>query len=183
LPAPSASPAFVSADEPFGPEQLRGLGADGVWRGLDFLPDRVPGVPSDGTDLLALNADASDLWIAGGGAASGPHAPSGGSVARLPLAAHQQGDFYQLLQLDPSQFGTSDRFVDIAAVPGSSDAWVADQPFADRASSTAKAKVALLHPDGNAQLFSLPSAGAGRGSAARIACPAANDCWMVTSAG
>ena len=26
----------------------------------------------------------------------------------------------------------------------------------------------------------LPAAGAGRGSAARIACPAANDCWLVT---
>ena len=108
--------------------------------------------------------------------ATGPfparHSPStntGSSIEEVPL--------------DTSQFADTERFVDIAAVPGSTDAWAADQPFADRASAKAKAKVALLHADGTSQVFSLPSAGAGRGSAARIACPAANDCWMVTSAG
>jgi hypothetical protein len=176
-------PTFVTADEPFGPELLRGLGSDGIWRGLNFLPRQVDGVPGDGSELLAIGGDTTDLWFAGGGAASGPDAPAGGSVPRVPLAAHQQGDFYQELDLDPSQFGPTDRFVDIAPVPGTTDAWVADQPFADRASTTAKAKVALLHADGTAQVFTLPAAGAGRGSAAKIACPAANDCWMVTSAG
>jgi hypothetical protein len=176
-------PTFVSAGEPFGPELLRGLGPDGVWRGLNWLPDARDGVPDDGSEVLAMNASATDLWFAGGGAASGPDAPSDGSFPRPPFAVHQQGIFYQEVPLDTSQFSDTERFVDIAAVPGSTDAWAADQPFADRASAKAKAKVALLHANGTSQVFSLPSAGAGRGSAARIACPAANDCWMVTSAG
>ena len=176
-------PTLVSASEPYGPELLRGLGSDGVWRGLNWLPLAQDGVPADGSELLALSATATDLWFAGGGAASGPDAPSDGSVTRPPFAVHQHANFYEQVPLDTSQFATSDRFVDIAAVPGSTDAWVADQPFADRASATAKAKVALLHADGTSALFTLPSAGAGRGSAARVACPAPNDCWMVTSAG
>jgi hypothetical protein len=176
-------PTFVSAQEPYGPDLLRGVGPDGVWRGLNFLAHQLDGVPGDATELLAANADATDLWFAGGGAASGPDAPPGGSYRRPPIAVHQRGGFYQELALDPSQFGATDRFVDVAAVPGSSGAWVADQTFAARDSTTAKAKVALLQASGAAQVFTLPSAGAGRGSAARIACPAANDCWMVTSAG
>ncbi len=165
-----SDPTFVSADEPYGPELLRGLGADGQWRGVNYLPRALDGVPADGTDLLALSANATDFWVAGGGAASGPDAPPGGSVARPPVAVRASGAFYQELPLDSSQFGLGDRFVSVAAVPGSSDAWVADQPFADRASTTAKAKVALLHANGTAHLDTLPAAGAGRGSAAKIAC-------------
>ena len=37
--------------------------------------------------------------------------------------------------------------------------------------------------DGTTTTTRLPAAGAGRGSAARIACPAPNECWMVTWAG
>jgi hypothetical protein len=176
-------PTFITAPEPYGPELLRGLGLDGVWRGLNFLPHPIVGVPDDGTELLSANADATDLWFAGGGAASGPDAPPDGSFPRPPIAVHLHDGFYQELGLDPTLFGPNDRFVDIAAIPGTSSAWAADQPFADRASTTAKAKVALLQANGSAQVFTLPSAGAGRGSAARLACPAVNDCWMVTSAG
>src|SRR5262249_21692854 len=73
---------------------------------------------------------------------------------------------------------------DVAAVPGTSTAWVTVVPFAQRGSTTARAHVALLSADGRVlEQDSLPSSGAGRGSAARIACVAANDCWMVTTAG
>ena len=82
-------PTFVTASEPFGPELLRGLGPDGVWRGLNWLPDARDGVPGDGSEVLAINASATDLWFAGGGAASGPDAPSDGSFPRPPFAVHQ----------------------------------------------------------------------------------------------
>ena len=40
-----------------------------------FLPKPLPGVPADGTELLALDSDGTDLWAVGGGAASGPAPP------------------------------------------------------------------------------------------------------------
>ena len=56
-------------------------------------------------------------------------------------------------------------------------------PFADRRSANSKATVARLSPGGTTLPTRLPAAGAGRGSAARIACPAPEECWMVTWAG
>jgi hypothetical protein len=56
-------------------------------------------------------------------------------------------------------------------------------PFAERQSVNAKATVARIGPDGTTTTTRLPASGAGRGSAARIACPAPDDCWMVTWGG
>ncbi|HXR30968.1 MAG TPA: hypothetical protein VN752_07490, partial [Solirubrobacterales bacterium] len=46
-----------------------------------------------------------------------------------------------------------------------------------------KATVARIAANGTTIVTRLPAAGAGRGSAARIECPAVNECWMVTWAG
>jgi hypothetical protein len=148
-----------------------------------FLPAPLPGVPADGTELLALDSDGADLWAVGGGAASGPSAPGGGAVARPPLAARLVVGGFQELTLSGADFGPSDRFGDVAALPGSEDAFVTVVPFSERRSTNSKATVARITPSGATVTTRLPAAGAGRGSAARIACPAPEECWMVTWAG
>ena len=64
------------------------------------------------------------------------------------VAVSYTGRFFQQAPIDASLFGAEDRFVDVAPVPGTHAAWVADQPYAQRGSSTAKAKVALIGADG-----------------------------------
>jgi hypothetical protein len=140
-----------------------------------------PWTAPTGSELLALGRSASDVWVVGGGAASGPGAPDGGVVARPPVAARLVGDAFQTVPLAAGAFGTTDRFVSVAPVDGG--AWVAVQHFADRRSTNAKATVAFVTPDGHATTTTLPVNGAGRGSAARIAFTAPNDGWLVTSAG
>jgi hypothetical protein len=148
-----------------------------------FQPAPMPGVPADGTELLALDSDGSDLWAVGGGAASGPSAPIGGAVERPPLAARLVGGAFQELTLNGATFDPSDRFGDVAALPESDDAFVTVVPFVERRSTNSKATVAQISSDGTTTTTRLPAAGAGRGSAARIACPAPEECWMVTWAG
>ncbi len=148
-----------------------------------FGPAPLPGVPGDGTELLALDGDGGNLWAVGGGGASGPSAPIGSSVARPPLAARLVGGAFQELSLSGAAFGPNDRFTDVAALPGSGAAMATVVPFADRGSTNSKAMVARIEADGATATTRLPSSGAGRGSAARIACPAANECWLVTWGG
>lgn len=143
----------------------------------------LPAGPANGSELLALDSDGADLWAVGGGAASGPAAPEGGAVARPPLAARLVGGVFQEVAPTGASFGLTDRFGDVAALPGSADAMATVAPFAERRSTNSKAIVARLAPDGTTTTTRLPAAGAGRGSAARIACPAPEECWMVTWAG
>jgi hypothetical protein len=155
----------------------------GVFSNDPFQPSDLPGVPGDGTELLALDGDGTQVWGAGGGAASGPAAPAGGSVARPPIVVRLVNGAWQEVPIPAAAFGANDRIVDLAVVPGTDTAWAVVQPFAERRSSTAKAKVALIHADGTVEVTRLPTSGAGRGSAARIDCAAANDCWLATYAG
>lgn len=148
-----------------------------------FVPQTLPGLSVDGSELLALDSDGTDLWAVGGGAASGPAAPAEKAVERPPLAARLAGGVFQELALTGPVFGPEDRLGDIAAMPGSDSAMAAVVPFRERQSANAKATVALIGPDGTTTTTRLPASGAGRGSAARIACPAPNDCWMVTWGG
>lgn len=143
----------------------------------------LPAGPPNASELLALDSDGTDLWAVGGGAASGPSAPEGGAFARLPLAARLAGDAFEEVVPTGASFGPADRFGDVAALPGGDDAMATVVPFAERRSTNSKAIVARLTPDGTTTTTRLPAAGAGRGSAARIACPAPEECWMVTWAG
>ncbi len=157
--------------------------------GTTFASDPfVPVVaPEGGTELLALDGEGANLWAVGGGAASGPSAPSGGAVARPPLVVRFAGSSFEELSLSGASFGAADRLGDVAAIPGTSEALATLVPFADRHSKNSKATVARISATGagaaSVLTVRLPAAGAGRGSAARIACPATNDCWMVTWAG
>ncbi len=148
-----------------------------------FVPAPLAKVPPDGSELLALDSGEGALWAVGGGAASGPGAPQGGAVARGPLAARLAGGSFKELTLSGASFGADDRLGDVAAIPGTTEALATVVPFADRRSANSKATVARIKADGTTTTTRLPAAGAGRGSAARIECPAANECWMVTWAG
>lgn len=153
--------------------------------GTTFTNDPfVPTVGANGeSELLAMDSDGTNLWAVGGGAASGPAAPEASAVARAPLAARLVGSTFQELTLSGPEFGELDRLGDVAAIPGTDEAMATVVPFADRRSVNAKATVARIAADGTTTTTRLPAAGAGRGSAARIACPAQNECWMVTWAG
>jgi hypothetical protein len=157
--------------------------ADGIFANDPFLPEPLAEVPSDGSELLALDSDGADLWAVGGGAASGPSAPAGGAAERPPLAARLVGGEFQELSLSGAAFGAADRFGDVAAIPGTGEALATVVPFSERRSINSKATVARIEPDGTTTTTRLPLAGAGRGSAARVDCPAADDCWLVSWAG
>lgn len=165
--------------------------AGGRFANDPFVAMERTGVPDDGTELLGLDSDGTQLWAVGGGAASGPSAPepppSGErrAVARPPLAARWTGSAFDEVELlDPmGELEDDERFTDVAAIPGTSSAYATLVPFADRRSINAKAEVAMIDPSGAVTTQRLPVAGSGRGSAAKIACTAPNDCWMVTYAG
>jgi hypothetical protein len=156
--------------------------AGGAFANDPFLPF-PDGAPANGTELLALDSEKEELWAVGGGAASGPSAPLGGAVARPPLAVRLVGGEFEQLVLKGAKFGMTDRFGDVAAIPGTTEALTTVVPFSDRRSANSKATVARIKADGTVLTTRLPAAGAGRGSAARVECPAANECWMVTWAG
>lgn len=165
------------------PRLIHRIGSGPTFVNDPFLPAPPPGGQGDGAEMLALDSDGDDLWAVGGGAASGPSAPEGGAVERPPLAARLVAGNFEELTLSGAAFGPTDRFGDVAAIPGSADAFATVVPFAERRSANGKATVARISPSGVATTIRLPVAGAGRGSAARVACPAPEECWMVTWAG
>ena len=141
------------------------------------------GVPDDGTELLALDSDGEQIWAAGGGATSGPSVPQTGIVPRVPIAAFLDGTAWREVSFPKPSFSTTDRFVDVAAVPGTTSAWAAVQRFEEANQNGALARVARLDRDGTASVTTLPASGPGRGSADKIAFSAPNEGWMVTNAG
>jgi len=175
-------PVDLAQPEEPGPRLIHTI-AGSTFLNDPFTPADRPALPRDGAELLALDSDGASLWAVGGGAASGPSAPEGGSVERPPLAARLGSADFTELPLSGAGFGPTERFTDVAAVPGGSSAWVTAVPFAERRSTNAKAKVALIDANGATSVTRLPASGAGRGAAARIACTGPADCWMVTYAG
>ncbi|HEY1688146.1 MAG TPA: hypothetical protein VGF95_04705 [Solirubrobacteraceae bacterium] len=174
-------PVTLANPEPNGPILIHKLVGE-TFLDTGFRPYEE-GASSEGAELLSAKADQTNLWFAGGGAASGPGAPSEGVAKSPPIAVRYDEPFFIQTALDESLFGDEDRFVDISPIPSTSDAWVADQPYAQRGSTTSKAKVALLAPGAEDKLYSLPTTGAGRGSAQLVAATGPEEAWMVTSAG
>jgi hypothetical protein len=175
----TTDPVTLATPEPLGPVLIHQL-VDERFTDVNFLP---LGAPPEGIELLSAKSDGGELWFSGGGAASGPEAPKEGAVASPPIAVRLSGTFFQQVPLETSPFGPEDRFVDVAPVPGAAAAWVADQPYSQRGSSTAKAKVGLIGADGATTLDALPVSGPGRGSAQVIAATGPEEAWMATSAG
>jgi hypothetical protein len=181
-PGDTTDPVTLAKPEPDGPVLIHKLVGE-TFVDTSFLPYPSPGVPSEGVELLSAKADATSLWFSGGGAASGPDAPHEGSVPSPPLAVYYDEPFFIQDAINPALFGSEDRFVDISPAPGTDDAWVADQPYSARRSTTSKAKVALIEPGGGATVDTLPISGAGRGSAQLVAATGPEEAWMATSAG
>lgn len=175
-------PVTLASPESSGPILIHKLAGE-EFVDTGFLAYPYSGVPSEGTELLSAKSDGSDLWFSGGGAASGPDAPRDGSVSSPPVAVHYNEPFFQQAPIETSLFSREDRFVDIAPVPATTDAWVADQALSERGSATDRAKVALIGAAGSATIDTLPASGAGRGSAQLVAATGPEEAWMVTSAG
>ena len=85
---------------------------------------RCHGVPADGTELLALDSDGTQT--SGRSAAAPPPGPRrrpAGSVARPPLAARLVGGVFAGAGARPARpSAPTDRFGDVAAIPGTDDA-------------------------------------------------------------
>lgn len=176
------SPLSLATPEPVA-QTIHSI-AGGRFRNEPFTALPRAGVGPAGTELLAADVAAgTEPWFVGGGAASGPGAPAGGSVPRPPIAVRLAGGIYRELPLDETPFGATDRFTDVAAVPGEDGAWTTVQAYAERGSTTARARVAHLRPDGTATVVRLPAGGAGRGAAARVEFTGPGEGWMVTNAG
>jgi len=178
----SDEPALLAEPEKGAPKLIQ------VLQGANFVTDnfQIPfggDTPPDGTELLSLGRLDTELWAVGGGAASGPSRPATGIVERPPFAALRTGDDgFRAVPLDPAAFKPQERLVDVA--PSEKGvAWGALQAFGERRSTNARARVARMVPDGTASVTALPASGSGRGAAARIAFPAPNEGWMVTTAG
>lgn len=185
--AEDRSQAINRVSEPV-PALLRRINAAGTVSLDPFVPQPLAGVPDDGSELLALDSDGSQLWAGGGGAASGPAAPVDGAVARPPLLTRLGPGEGTPREITPvaaaGVLGATERVADLAALPETDDAMLALQPFAERRSTNAKARVGRIDATtGQLDVVRLPASGAGRGSAARIACPATGQCWMATTAG
>jgi hypothetical protein len=180
----TTDPVTLATPEPEDPVLIHELVGE-TFTDVDFAPYKYPHVPDDGTELLSAKSDGSNLWFSGGGATSGPAAPKESLVPSPPLAVSFSGTFFRQAPIDTSLFSTEDRFVDISPVPGAQTAWVADQPYKQRANATAKAKVALIGPSesNETHVETLPVSGPGRGSARVIAATGPEEAWMVTSAG
>jgi hypothetical protein len=186
----SSEAAELSPPESDGPAQIHEVEGEPPFPNDPFRVAPRAGVPDEGSELLALDSDGSQLWAVGGGAASGSAVPVVGDppepdppVRRPPLAVRRQNGQWQELPLPDDAFRDTERFVDVAAVAGTSYAWAALQPFDERASVNARAKVAQIGADGSVSITRLPVGGAGRGSAARIEFSGPGEGWLVTQGG
>jgi hypothetical protein len=142
-------------------------------------PAFVPLIPTSPIDYgglapLQLSSDGSLLWAAAGGSAT-PVVMLGGGAGFSPLTLN-----------DPEgTLRAGMRIAAVAAEPGTDDAWLGYVLPTDDGAQVAR--VARVHADGTVEgATALPGVGDGlarKGSADRLACPAAGQCWLATTAG
>jgi hypothetical protein len=143
-------------------------------------------------DFLHLGADQDSLWAAAGPASEPPPAST---PAPLTVVRYSGGEWTQVVGPESKPLGSGaieqDVVNSIAPEPGTESAWIAlnTKEGAEHQSPTESALIAHLTPGGTVETQTLPSpaevaAGVGpKGAAKQISCPAANDCWMVTTQG
>jgi hypothetical protein len=140
-------------------------------------PANVAIRPAD-LDGFRLSSDGETLWAVAGAAAQRAN------VVALRLLPGGIGE-----QVDLSAGGTpaipyGSRVTDVAAEPGTGAAWVA---YVSPDGPADTAQVVRIAADGTAtrtDLVPAPGDPVGpKGTAARVACPAADDCWLATSRG
>ena len=141
-------------------------------------------VPADGT-RAARARRRREAPTSGPSGAAPPRAPRpAGRRGRAPAAGGAPGRrAFEELPLTSRSSGQPTASATSRRSRRTNEALATVVPFADRHSANSKAIVARIAADGTTTTTRLPAAGAGRGSAARIACPAQNECWMVTWGG
>jgi hypothetical protein len=184
------SDAAAIAPPPGPPQVLQHLTSAAGITADPFLPtpDLDGDVPADGTDLLSLDSDGTQLWVAGAGSASGASGRGDEPVQRTPLLARATdgavGEITPGPLPDGSALSTTARLTQIAAIPGSDEAWASLEEYADTGSANVRARLVRVRADGTIlQDARLPLSGQVLGSGWRIACGAPQDCWMATSRG
>jgi hypothetical protein len=173
---------------------IPGLGAEPP-QSSSGVPLYGPGEFTEALSSLSLSADESELWGAAGGVPTS-ELPAGSNPGQVTVVRYAEGQWTQLvgpsskpsgMEAFPGEVVTS-----IAAEPGTASAWLAldTEGDAKQPSPTASAIVARVSSNGTiSDEETLPSkveqeAGIGpRGAAAKITCPAAHDCWLVTTQG
>lgn len=212
---PVFTPETVDDLEPDGPRLLRELRGDGAINVLDWAPrawdpaDEVqdPGFETGLVDIRAMDADGRTLWVAGRGSLSAirprlPSEPLFDLVETFPdaltpddsqrpfLAIRRAGETRPTeVEWDAASDIRATEFVhDIAAIPGTNQAWMAlGSSFAVQADSDV-ASLAWVEVDADGtgtvlERIDIKRADLEVGDAARVECATATDCWMVTGAG
>jgi hypothetical protein len=146
---------------------------------------------------LQLSSGGGSLWAAAGPASQ---IPKGSLPGQLTVLRDSGGVWSQVLgpetengeskKLDPPELA-EDVVNSIAAEPSGEGAWLALDTVLDARDPkpTELATVAHVTAEGTLAVEQLPSAAeraagvAPKGAAAKIACPAQNDCWLVTTQG
>jgi hypothetical protein len=151
------------------------------------------GVPLNGgeqanpLDYLHLSAAGGALW-----GAAGSHQASGAG-SQITIVRRAAGNWSQVLgpATKPSgaeTFPLPEEVVNaVAAEPGTDSAWLALDSHADAMNPNPAAAALVARVSAEGKLLgeqTLPAAGgSAKGGAARLACPAPNDCWLATTQG
>jgi len=184
------SPAIEPEEGPFG-------------EGLDLYE---PGEYARALDYLHLSAAEGALWAAAGRNLSEPLEPPHLN-GQVTVVRDLAGSWTQIIGpqhplesiLPPAERAEEEALLGtqaksavvsaIAAEPGTGDAWIALAPIL---AGTAQKRAVVVHLSPEGAVLGkaiLPSAeeeaeGVGpKGRAARLSCPAANDCWLATTQG
>jgi hypothetical protein len=185
----------VSTETPLEPPALHIVNPAGVSPRFE----KVGGVPiysanefPEALEYLHLSSGEGALWAAAG--PQGERPPEGSEQAEVTVARLSGGAWQAVLGPQAEHTGNAafpgDVVDSIAAEPGTNDAWIALDTIGDASerNPTETAHVARVNSEGVVSEEDdqrLPSSGEGspRGAAAKIACPAAHDCWVVTTQG
>jgi hypothetical protein len=181
-----------STAEPPPLHAINPVGVQPIFEPLSGLPLYASNEFPEALDFLHLTADEGALW----GAAGPQREPPAESIAgQLTVVRYSEGAWTQLLGPATEPSGKSlfpnDVVNSIAAEPGGGGAWMAldTQTDSEQPSPTAPALVARISATGVVSAEDrqeLPLAGEGvgaKGAAAKMACPAVHDCWLVTTQG
>ncbi|UUY03518.1 hypothetical protein LRS13_23080 [Svornostia abyssi] len=204
-------PRDTALRETNGPRLLRRLGADGSiavrdWPRVIEDPDAVAAGRTRLVDLHAADSDGGRVWIAGRGSRSAPAPETGGDDTRSLLTPVDQQPLLASLPLgasepvaatwvDPDAPAPAEVITDIAAIPGTRQAWVAlmepasfnraaEPQAGSRLASVARVE---LSADGLqarvVERLDITRNDIAIGDAAHVSCSGPADCWMVTAGG
>lgn len=139
------------------------------------------------TEIRALDSNGQQAWAVGGGAVSGT-ALTDAFANRPPFAARLVNGAWTELTLTGT--GVTDDTIalgDVASIPGTDTAWGAVREsgaIRQEEGEAGQPKLVKIGATGASVLATLEAdTAATKGAAWKVACPAANDCWLATALG